>query len=87
MTSSSNDQEVEVSRQVTQIYSSSRAYPDGITDTVAYSHATKDSFKVPLTTLFGANTPGGANEPWKEKSSAHAYGTNMPNSVSKPVFK
>lgn len=74
----SKDPDVEVSRTTTDIYSYTRAYPDGIADTVAHCHTTKDSFKVPLSTFF---------EPWKNNSSAPAFGTNMPNSVSKPVYK
>lgn len=70
----SKDPDVEVSRTTTDIYSYTRAYPDGIADTVAHCHTKTDSFKVPLSTLF---------EPWKKKSS----GTHMPNSVSKPVYK
>lgn len=87
MESSSKDPDVEVSRTTTVSYSFRRSYLNGTADTVAYSHSIKDAYNVPFSTVFGANTQGGANEPRREKSSAPAYGTNMSNTVSKPVFK
>lgn len=87
MESSSKDPDVEVSRTTAVSCSYSRSYPNGTADTVAYCHVTTDACKVPFSIFCGANTQGGANEPRKEKSSAPAYGTNMSNTVSKPVFK
>lgn len=83
---SSKMPDVEVSRVITNTISYSETHPNGITGTVAYSQSTKDSFKVPVSSFFGTNMPGGGYESWKGKSSEAAYGPNMPGKSYKGML-